>query len=54
MNTQATRLKELWNLSATKYNDHVKKYFTHRRITNLIAAGLDLSPNIIVDFGCGP
>ena len=43
-----------WCLSANKYSEHVKKYFTHRRITNLLAASCDFTPNTILDFGCGP
>jgi len=47
-------IENQWDLSANQYSEHVKKYFTHRRITNLLAASCDFTPSTILDFGCGP
>lgn len=43
-----------WDLSAKDYSEHVLRFFTHRRITNLLAASCDFRPKTILDFGCGP
>jgi SAM-dependent methyltransferase len=54
---QASRgdlLTQLWSESAQAYEEHVQRYWTHRRITTVLAGSLTIEPSRILDFGCGP